>query len=96
MKNRFVVQLIESYQSNNNGRPPKCRFYPTCSHYALECYQKFNFFKASFLTLWRLIRCNPFHKYAYDPVPLSKKEKERLKKSDEELFIKIEKEGNEN
>ena len=94
MKNKFVIQLIESYQNSNNGRPPRCRFYPTCSHYAKECYLKFNFIKASFLTLWRLIRCNPFHKYAYDPVPLTKKEKEALRKADEEMFIKIEKEEN--
>ena len=96
MKNKFAIKLIESYQNSNNGRPPKCRFYPTCSHYAKECYSKFNFVKASFLTLWRLIRCNPLHKYAYDPVPLTKKEKEKLKNDEEQLFINIEKEGSEN
>lgn len=76
MRNKFVVKLIESYQANHNGyRPPRCRFYPTCSQYGKECYLKFNFFKASFLLLWRLIRCNPFHRLAYDPVPLTKQEK---------------------
>lgn len=94
MKNKFVVSLIESYQANKAGRPPRCRFYPTCSQYGKECYTKFNFFKASFLLLWRLIRCNPFHKYAYDPVPLTKQEKieflsiddynEEIEKMDEE------------
>ena len=76
MRNKFAIKLIESYQSSNHSyRGPKCRFYPTCSQYAKECYMKFNFVKASFLTLYRFIRCNPFHKYAYDPVPLTKEEK---------------------
>ena len=76
MRNKFAIKLIESYQSSNHGyRGPKCRFSPTCSQYEKECYMKFNFVKASFLTLYRFIRCNPFHKYSYDPVPLTKEEK---------------------
>ena len=38
---------------------------------------RFNFFKASALTIWRLLRCNPFHKMAYDPVPEAKPKKHR-------------------
>ena len=83
MRNKFVVKLIESYQSSNHGyRGPRCRFYPTCSQYSKECYLKFNFFKATLLSLYRFIRCNPFHKYAYDPVPLTKAEKEFVKLQD--------------
>ena len=48
-----------------------CRFYPSCSEYALECYEKFNFIKSSQLVLLRLIKCHPFSKQkGYDPVPL--------------------------
>ena len=82
MRNKLARKLIKSYQDSNNGRPPKCKFYPTCSHYAMECYEKFNFVKASALTAWRLIRCNPLHKMAYDPVPLTKEEKRKLKEQE--------------
>ncbi|HNV43167.1 MAG: membrane protein insertion efficiency factor YidD [Spirochaetes bacterium] len=49
--------------------PPSCRFTPTCSSYALQAYKKYNFFKASFLTIKRILRCHPFSKGGYDPVP---------------------------
>jgi len=75
MKNKFIVNLIESYQKSKPADAPiRCKFYPTCSCYGKECYQKFNFFKASALTAWRILRCNPFSKGGYDPVP-EKKEK---------------------
>ncbi len=76
MKNKLAQKLIRGYQKGYSANtPPKCKYFPTCSNYALECYQKFNFFKASFLTIWRLLRCNPFSKGGYDPVPKTKKEK---------------------
>lgn len=49
--------------------PPSCRFTPTCSSYALQAYKKYNFLKASFLTIKRILRCHPFSKGGYDPVP---------------------------
>lgn len=76
MKNKWVIKLISHYQTDvSSSTSPKCRFYPSCSHYAKECYIKFNFFKASFYTLRRILRCNPLFKGGYDPVPLTKKEK---------------------
>ena len=42
-----------------------------CSNYALEAFENFNFFKASFLTIRRLLRCRPFGKSGFDPVPKS-------------------------
>lgn len=45
-----------------------CRFTPTCSEYALLAYEKYNFFKATFLVIWRILRCNPFCKGGYDPL----------------------------
>jgi putative membrane protein insertion efficiency factor len=50
--------------------PPACRFYPSCSAYAAEGYQAFGFWKATRLTLFRLLRCHPFHSGGYDPLPL--------------------------
>lgn len=46
-----------------------CRFEPSCSQYALECYRKHNVFRASWLSAWRLLRCNPFFEGGHDPVP---------------------------
>lgn len=48
---------------------PCCRFYPSCSSYAYEAYSKYGFFKASYLSLRRILKCHPFHKGGYDPVP---------------------------
>ncbi len=46
-----------------------CRFLPTCSEYALEAITKYGALKGGFMALWRLLRCNPFGKGGYDPVP---------------------------
>lgn len=46
----------------------KCKYNPTCSEYAMQAYKKYNFFKATGLTIWRILRCNPFSKGGYDPL----------------------------
>ena len=51
--------------------PPHCRFTPTCSAYAVTALRRFGIFRGTLLTLWRLMRCQPFGKAGYDPVPLS-------------------------
>ena len=50
-------------------KPPCCRFTPTCSAYAIEAFKKRGFFVGLILTVWRILRCNPFCKGGYDPVP---------------------------
>ena len=50
-----------------------CRFTPTCSNYGIEAIEKYGSFKGSILTLKRIIRCNPFTKPGYDPVPEKEK-----------------------
>lgn len=51
-------------------QPPSCRFTPTCSQYALEALRVHGALKGSWLTIWRLLRCNPFNRHVgYDPVP---------------------------
>ena len=49
--------------------PPACRYTPTCSQYAREAIQKYGAFKGGWLALKRILRCNPFSKGGYDPVP---------------------------
>lgn len=51
---------------------PSCRFTPTCSQYALDAIRIHGAFKGSALALWRVLRCNPFCKGGYDPVPPKK------------------------
>lgn len=55
-----------------------CRFQPTCSCYAEEAFEKHNFIRASWLTLWRLLRCNPWGGHGYDPVPEPTKPSDKL------------------
>ena len=49
--------------------PPTCRFYPTCSQYGMEALERFGFFKGTFLTIKRILKCHPFHPGGFDPVP---------------------------
>ncbi|MBQ3080657.1 MAG: membrane protein insertion efficiency factor YidD [Clostridia bacterium] len=49
--------------------PPSCRFTPTCSEYAMQAIEKYGAVKGGWLALKRILRCNPFHKGGYDPVP---------------------------
>jgi uncharacterized protein len=52
--------------------PPTCRFHPTCSEYGLEAFRRFGFFKGFYLTVKRILKCQPFHKGGFDPVPEKK------------------------
>ena len=68
---KIFLSLIRFYQRHiSPNTPPSCRFIPTCSQYAYEAIQKYGALKGGLLTLWRLLRCNPFNKSdPYDPVP---------------------------
>ena len=68
---RIFLSLIRFYQRHiSTGTPPSCRFRPTCSAYAYEAIQKYGALKGGWLSLRRLLRCNPFYKGDfYDPVP---------------------------
>ncbi|TCL76331.1 hypothetical protein EDC14_100284 [Hydrogenispora ethanolica] len=49
--------------------PRSCRYYPTCSNYMIQAIQKYGVIKGMFLGSKRILRCNPFAKGGYDPVP---------------------------
>ncbi len=66
----IMIALVKLYRKFISPiKPPCCRFTPTCSAYALEAFTKRGFFAGLILTIWRILRCNPFFKGGYDPVP---------------------------
>ena len=72
--NNFLLLLITIYQySISPFLPPCCRFYPSCSNYAKSVIKSFGLFKGCWLTFLRILRCNPFCKGGFDPVPENKK-----------------------
>lgn len=67
---KAAMALIRFYQRFLSGlHPPCCRFYPTCSQYALEAVRRFGVLKGCWLAFKRILRCNPFCKGGIDPVP---------------------------
>lgn len=67
-----MILFIKAYQSIiSPWLMPRCRFYPSCSHYMLDAFKQHHWFKASCLTVYRLLRCQPFSRGGYDPVPSS-------------------------
>ena len=48
---------------------PRCRFYPSCSSYALEALERHGAVRGLWLALWRILRCHPWYPGGYDPVP---------------------------
>ena len=65
-----MIWLIRLYQRFISPlKPASCRFTLTCSQYAVEAFMKRGFFVGFALTVWRILRCNPFSKGGYDPVP---------------------------
>lgn len=67
---KILIRMIRFYQKNISPlKSTKCPYYPTCSNYALQAVEKYGAFKGAVLALWRIIRCNPFSKGGYDPVP---------------------------
>jgi len=66
---RILIFLINIYKSHISPLLPKsCRFYPTCSEYAVEAISKYGVLKGSIKSIYRVLRCNPFNKGGYDPV----------------------------
>ena len=63
----WMIRFYRTYISP--GRPPCCRFIPTCSQYAAEAIQRHGALCGGALALWRLMRCNPLFKGGLDPVP---------------------------
>ncbi|MBR6644173.1 MAG: membrane protein insertion efficiency factor YidD [Clostridia bacterium] len=63
----FIIRIYQRFISPI--KPRCCRFTPSCSQYAYEAFSKRGFFMGLCLSVWRILRCNPFCKGGYDPVP---------------------------
>ena len=71
---RFLIWLIRLYQDKISGLlPGQCRFTPTCSAYGIQALERFGALKGSWLTIKRILRCNPWGGRGYDPVPEPRK-----------------------
>jgi putative membrane protein insertion efficiency factor len=68
---RFVLKfLIRGYQlAISPLLGPRCRFYPSCSHYAIEAIETHGALRGVWLTIKRISRCHPWHEGGFDPVP---------------------------
>lgn len=65
----IAIILIRFYQFFISPLfPPHCRFYPTCSQYALEAIKKYGIVRGGIMAIKRIAKCNPYHKGGYDPV----------------------------
>lgn len=71
MLSAISIGLLKVYKSLISPALPSgtCRFYPTCSSYALEAFEKHSFLKALWLSVRRVAHCHPWHEGGFDPVP---------------------------
>lgn len=70
MLQKILIGGVRFYQrAISPFTPPSCRFTPTCSSYALEALQRYGAARGSWMAIRRLLRCHPFCKGGYDPVP---------------------------
>ncbi len=77
---RGAIKLISFYRKHISPKTtPCCRFEPTCSQYTLLAIKRFGFFKGTAMGMWRILRCNPFCRGGYDPVPEKKEKKNKAK-----------------
>ena len=70
MKKLFLA-MIRFYRRHISPRKrgPVCRYIPSCSQYAVTAIERYGAWKGGWMALWRLLRCNPFGRGGYDPVP---------------------------
>ena len=71
MFKRMIIYVIKLYQVTISPfLGQNCRFEPTCSRYAIEAFTHFNFVKATYLSVKRILKCHPFHPGGHDPLLL--------------------------
>ncbi len=66
---KIAISVLKFYKKYISPfLPSRCRFYPTCSEYAMDAINKYGILKGSIKSIYRILRCNPFNKGGYDPV----------------------------
>jgi uncharacterized protein len=69
---RFLLLMLRGYKFAISPLfPPACRYVPTCSEYAAEAVEIHGALRGSAMAIWRVLRCHPFVRGGYDPVPLN-------------------------
>lgn len=63
----IIIKFYQKFISPLKGTS-SCRFYPTCSQYAIDAITKYGMIKGSFMSIKRILKCHPFHPGGYDPV----------------------------
>ena len=77
---RILLAIIRFYRTSVSPLTAShCKYIPTCSQYGIEAIERFGALKGTALTVWRILRCNPFSKGGYDPVPEKKPKSKKLK-----------------
>ena len=67
---RFLILGVRAYQVGLGPLlPASCRYYPSCSAYAIEALERYGAARGTWLSVRRILRCHPFHPGGYDPVP---------------------------
>ena len=92
---KILLYLIRFYQKNISPyKGTKCPYFPSCSAYGMEAIEKHGAIVGSVLAAWRILRCNPFSKGGYDPVPIRKEKRKidtlwgkQLKEEQNELHV---------
>ena len=72
MLKNISIKIIKLYQKIKGPWHGMCKYTPTCSEYARIALERYGFIKGWYLSIKRIIRCNPFSKGGYDPVPNKK------------------------
>lgn len=76
MLKKILIGFVQFYQKFISPMfPPSCRYTPTCSSYMIQSIERFGAIKGTGMGIWRILRCHPFVKGGYDPVPEKKRHK---------------------
>lgn len=76
---KLLLGVIRFYRKHISPHlPPMCKYYPTCSVYAVQAIETHGAFKGTLLAVWRVLRCNPMSSGGYDPVPPKREKHKKL------------------
>lgn len=78
MMKKLIISIIRIYQKMPLSSHSKCRYYPTCSNYAIDALEEYGLFKGLYLSIKRILRCNPWGGYGYDPVKVKEIKNEKI------------------